>query len=175
MNAVRIRTLAVLAAALPALVLLPSGSSQAAGSGARHLTDDAGLVVFAQLSPTAAAHVAAVLTPSGRTQVRLVVDGFPDTRTFGAHVHKGSCAVNKAGGHYQHVPGQVLDGSEIWLDVTTDELGHGTSTATADWRPVRDAGHPEGAHAVVVHANPTNVVTGAAGPKLGCLDVPFTS
>jgi Cu-Zn family superoxide dismutase len=107
----------------------------------------------------------------GRTRVRLNVHGMPPNRTFGAHVHVGSCGADPmaSGGHYQHGnPNSPLAQREIWLDFTTDNTGKGVGTATVPWRI-----DPGTAGSVVVHAAPTNPSTGAAGARLFCTDVPF--
>lgn len=125
----------------------------------------------------ATARVHAVYPPSGKTIVTLVVDGFPAGAAFGAHVHKSACGATDplaSGGHYQHIPGTVSEHEEVWLDFATDASGHGEVTAVVDWRFVMDAAHPEGANSVVVHRDRTAHDTGAAGPRLACLTVPFT-
>lgn len=108
----------------------------------------------------------------GGTDVRLMVRGLPPGRTFGAHIHTAPCGADAlaSGGHYQHgtdtsVP---LAQREVWLDFTTDEDGKGTGTAHIPW--LITAGT---AGSVVIHANPTNQTTGAAGARLVCTTVPF--
>jgi len=108
----------------------------------------------------------------GITHVRLMVDGLPAGRTFGAHVHTSSCGPDPlaSGPHYQHStdPSIPLSDREIWLDVTAGEDGHATAERTVDW--VIPAG---AAGSVVIHANPTNPTTGLAGARLLCTDVAF--
>lgn len=106
------------------------------------------------------------------TDLRLMVRGLPAHRTFGAHVHTGSCGSDPlaSGGHYQHgtdttVP---LSSREVWLDFTTDEHGKGVGTAHIPWLIAAGT-----AGSVVIHANPTNPTTGAAGARLVCTTVPF--
>jgi Cu-Zn family superoxide dismutase len=114
------------------------------------------------------ADVAAVATPSGKTIVTLHVEGLTPNREYGSHVHKLACDDNKAGGHYQHVdPGPATADNEIWLDFTTNAAGRGSAQAIVDF-VIR----PGGAKAVVIHDHGTDHA-GAAGPKLGCLGVPF--
>lgn len=126
----------------------------------------------------AVARVHAVMTPSGRTIVTLVVDGFPASTAFGSHMHQKACgaAGADAGGHYQDVPGTdpALGNpdNEVWLDFETDADGHGEATANVGWLPVKDATHPFGANSVVIHRDET-APGGAAGPRLACLTVPF--
>ena len=125
----------------------------------------------------ATARVHAVYTPSGETIVTLVVDGLTPDRAFGSHVHKKACGATDpaaSSGHYQNVPGTANATSEVWLDFTTDDTGHGEATAVVHWHFLVDEAHPEGAHSVVVHRDET-APGGAAGPRLACLTVPFTS
>ena len=106
------------------------------------------------------------------TRVRLMVEGLPPGRTFGAHVHTGTCGTDPlaSGGHYQHSsdPSVPLAQREVWLDVTSDADGRGVATATVPW-----AFEPGSAGSVVIHAQPTNPVTGAAGARLACTSVAF--
>jgi superoxide dismutase, Cu-Zn family len=108
----------------------------------------------------------------GQTEMRLMVRGLPPHRTFGAHVHVAPCGADPmaSGGHYQHAadPGLPLASREIWLDVTTDDDGTGVASTEVPW--LIEAGT---AGSVVIHADPTNPVTGAAGARLACTDVPF--
>ena len=109
---------------------------------------------------------------AGSTRVRLMVEGLPAGRTFGAHVHTLPCGAlpTDSGGHYQHstdtsVP---LADREVWLDVTADVDGHAATTTEV---PCEIA--PGTAGSVVVHALPTNATTGAAGARLACTTVTF--
>jgi Cu-Zn family superoxide dismutase len=106
----------------------------------------------------------------GSTEVRLMVRGLPADRTFGAHVHTARCGADPmaSGGHYQHGTSGPVASREIWLDVTTDEHGNGVATTTVPWTIAAGT-----AGSVVVHALPTDPVTGAAGARLMCTDVPF--
>ena len=108
----------------------------------------------------------------GATRVRLMVTGLPAGRTFGAHVHAGSCGADPlaSGGHYQHStdPSVPLAEREVWLDVTSDRNGRGVATTTVPW-----AFAPGSAGSVVIHALPTNTTTGAAGARLACTSVEF--
>jgi Cu-Zn family superoxide dismutase len=53
--------------------------------------------------------------------------------------------------------------NEVWLDVTTDQAGSGSTEATVAWAP-----RAEETKAVVVHARATGE-GGVAGPKLACI------
>ena len=106
----------------------------------------------------------------GTTRVRLMVTGLPAGRTFGAHVHTGTCGSDPlaSGGHYQHStdPSVPLAQREVWLDVTADADGRGVATTTVPWTFT-----PGSAGSVVIHALPTNTTTGAAGARLACTSV----
>ena len=95
--------------------------------------------------------------------------GLPPDREFGSHVHALPCGQNAAGGHYRNDPaGPATADNEIWLDFATTSAGTGNSQAVAAFLL-----RPNGAHAVVIHDHETDPVTGAAGPKLACVDVNF--
>ena len=108
----------------------------------------------------------------GQTRFRLKVSGLPANRTFGAHVHTGHCGTDPlaSGGHYQHSTDAsvALEEREVWLDLTSDDLGRAVAETTRPWTiPAGSAG------SVVIHAAATNPVTGSAGARLLCTDVPF--
>ena len=83
-------------------------------------------------------------TRGDSTTVRLMVNGLPPGRTFGAHVHTGTCSADPAasGGHYQHPTATAvpLAEREVWLDVTSDARGRGVATATVPWGLAPGAG-----------------------------------
>jgi Cu-Zn family superoxide dismutase len=177
----RFRTYVTATLAVSVAAITPATPANATGATR---VDEAGEVIRYALpdgSPSpvpagATARVHAVYTPSGRTVVTLVVDGYPADGAFGAHVHTKPCdATNPAasGPHYQHVPGVVTEANEIWLDFETDATGHGEATASAGWWFAKDTAHPDGASSVVVHRDET-APNGTAGPRLTCLTVPFT-
>jgi superoxide dismutase, Cu-Zn family len=120
--------------------------------------------------------VQAVSTASGSTIVTLHVTGFSAGYvgdTLGAHVHVNPCgpAAADSGPHYANPnadPNAPLEQREIWLDFTVDSEGVGHAQASRPWHI--DAGD---ANAVVIHALPTDPVTGAAGARLACTTVPF--
>lgn len=92
-------------------------------------------------------------------------------RVLGAHVHTRGCADDAAasGPHYMHPngdPAKPLAMREVWLDVRVDNRGTGIAFALFDWR-IRKGD----ANSVVVHAEPTNPTTGAAGPRLLCTTI----
>lgn len=104
------------------------------------------------------------------TDLRLMVRGLPANRPFGAHVHVAPCGSDPlaSGGHYQHGSAATLAGREVWLDVTTNADGEGVAKAHIPWLIAAGT-----AGSVVIHANPTNTTTGAAGARLVCTTVPF--
>ena len=117
-----------------------------------------------------------VNTGSGKTIITLNVAGLPDVVdnvTLGAHVHVDKCGVSStaSGGHYRNPSpplGATLADKEIWLDLDVNSAGRGRAHAVANW--TIDAGDAE---SIVVHALPTNPVTGGAGARLFCTNVPF--
>jgi Cu-Zn family superoxide dismutase len=171
--------------------------AQSSHAAAARRTDAAGeliryplLVSGADVNPIpagATVRIHSVATGAGTTVVKLLADGFPAGMTFGSHVHTKPCGATDpaaSGGHYMNIPvasgGTATTDNEAWLDFTTDADGHATATAVVDWVFVRDVDHPTGAGAVVVHRDPTSTggigqpASGVAGPRLGCLTVPFT-
>ncbi len=127
----------------------------------------------------ASAKVTLVTGPDATTTVLRVhgVDPAVAGRTFGAHLHEGSCLAGNgglAGGHYNHtkVLGQpvVINAStEIWLDVTVDADGDAAAVSHVPFTVV------PGQRSVVIHALPTDPGTGLAGARLACLPVVWSS
>ena len=89
-------------------------------------------------------------------------------RTLGAHVHTRACSADAAASGPHHAnpaasPALSLASREVWLDLNIDGSGRGMAIALFDWRIKKgDAG------SVVIHADPTNAVTGAAGARVLC-------
>ena len=99
----------------------------------------------------------------------MIVDALHRLGTRGSHVHALPCNQNAAGGHYRNDPaGPATADNEIWLDFTANAAGNGEAQAVAAFL-IR----PNGAHAVAIHDHGTDPATGAAGPKLACVDVNF--
>lgn len=172
-----VRTLAAstaVAAVGAALVTAP-----AVAGGAR--VESAAEVVRydAAFPSTATARVHLVETPSGRMVVTLSVTGLAPGRTYGAHAHVNGCGLTgaAAGPHWQAVDGPSTPqfanpDNEIWLDVTTDETGAGTSQAS---RPVPFS-PDDRPRSVIIHALPTATTptgSGTAGTRLACVTVAF--
>ena len=109
----------------------------------------------------------------GSTVFKLKVTGLDHAvvgRTYGAHVHTGSCVAgdgNAAGPHY-NTGGGVNDRTEVWLDFKVANGGVGTASAKVPF--VIPQG---GAHAVVIHDLPTDPATGKAGDRIACLAADF--
>lgn len=106
-----------------------------------------------------------VISFVGTTLVTLEVAGFPAAaqgRTFGAHVHAKPCGTDPAaaGPHSQHGTDGTLAQRELWLDVTVDGKGRGSSSAFRPWTTT--------AGSVIIHAKPTDPETGTAGDRLLC-------
>lgn len=114
------------------------------------------------------------------THAVLVVTGLAESAagtTLGAHVHSGSCVAGQpatAGPHYNTEgptgaanPALADEEHEVWLDFTVNPGGFGIGWASVPF--VIPAG---GAHAVVIHRDPTGA-GGVAGPRLACLPVEF--
>ncbi|MGI5127022.1 superoxide dismutase [Pseudonocardia sp. CA-107938] len=145
------------------------------GSGG--VTYDPGLV------PVGAGAVVTTTTRDGGEVVTLALRGVLPNRRYGAHAHAKPCGAkgDAAGPHFQFDVDPVQPSvdpryanaqNEVWLDLTTDNGGSGTATATmrkvfpADRRPA----------SVIVHAMPTSTEpgkAGTAGARAACIDVPF--
>lgn len=175
-----VRTLALtaaLAAAGSALVTAP-----AVAGGAAVATSDE-VVAYSGFPAGATARVHSASTPSGRTVVTLTVTGMEPGRTYGAHAHVNPCGMTgaAAGPHWQLAddpvkpsvdPAYANPANEVWLDVTTNASGNGTSTATLDVAFPAD----DRPRSVILHAEPTRTgagQAGVAGARLACLTVGF--
>ena len=127
--------------------------------------------------------VVAMSSSEDRTTVVLLqVHGLAPDHRYGVHVHRNRCGAvpAAAGSHYQNVPDPVAPSvdpayanprNEVWLDLSTDHAGAGSSFAILQWR--FRAGQ---ANSVVLHADSTMTGSGhagTAGPRVACLTVPF--
>lgn len=108
----------------------------------------------------------------------LNVRGWPYSarnRVFGAHAHAKPCAADPAASGPHHAnpasdASKAVAAREVWLDVNIDSQGRGTSFSLFDWRIRKgDAG------SVVIHAEPTNRTTGAAGARILCTTIALGS
>ena len=129
----------------------------------------------------ATARVQAIATASDATVVVLKVRGLVPNRAYGAHVHVHACGAtgSVAGPHYRNEgtaagatdPAYANPDNEIWLDLVTDSEGNGSAQSRVRWL-IREGG----AGSVVLHDHHTSTAEGSAGtagPRLGCLSVPF--
>jgi len=155
----------------------------------------------AEVLPVGAwARVRAIETSSGKTVVTLKVRGLAVNSTYGAHAHYKPCGGtgSAAGAHYQNfVDPAVLiaaaattpprdpetiastdalyanPANEVWLDLTTNDEGNGSAQTVVDWQ---FRGSDPVLRSVIIHRDFTNPVDGSAGvagPRLGCISVPF--
>lgn len=172
--------------AVPALILVPTGAQghERPPSRHTHVVHSGGSLT--DLQPTtddATDGARAAVFAVGRgdaTTVRLRVTGLDPQatgRTFGAHVHVGSCLPGDGAAAGPHYNAQVAAGApepevsartEVWLDFTVGRRGQARAVARVPFGVA-----PGAARSVVVHADPTTPVTGAAGARLACLPVPF--
>lgn len=163
-------------AAAAAAITLVSG---AAPAGAHSVVRAAGplsdLSGDANTTDGASARVLSVEPGNGTTHVILVLtglDGSAAGTTYGAHVHVGPCVAGNggaAGAHYNTGDGGVPStANEVWLDFTVRPGGVAVSRATVGFEIPSGA-----AQSVVIHADPTEHGTGAAGARIACLPVAF--
>lgn len=137
----------------------------------------------------ASARVHAVYNAAGDTFVTLHVRGMKPGHTYGAHAHTGQCGLGgvTAGPHFQQNldpaatpttpssdPAYANPANEIWLDVTTNAAGNGSTMAQLPWQF-----SPERApKSVIIHEKRTATggqdgKAGTAGARLACVDVGF--
>ena len=124
-------------------------------------------------NPTDGASASLMATPLGdSSRHHLVVWNLDDSsagRTFGVHVHVGSCVPGNgdaAGPHY-NTGGPASPATEVWLDFKATSSGTASSHATTPF--VIPTGQ---ANALVIHEKPTDP-SGAAGDRLACLPAPY--
>ena len=164
----------VTATALAALAITTAGITGADAAGDRTTRATGPTFVHDARYDGVTSAVTAVSTADGRTVVTLHLANLPEHTvgtTLGAHVHTSACGASPtaSGPHYVNPDaptGTALHDKEIWLDVEVNAAGSGRATAVADWLIDQGA-----ARSVVVHANPTDHSTGAAGNRLLCTDV----
>lgn len=128
-------------------------------------------------SPFDSARAQVALTRQGdKTTTVLTVHGIGAAalgHTYGAHLHEGVCRAGDGAaalGHYNHTKEQglpvVIDAAtEIWLDFTVVGAGEGRAVSHVPFAPT------PAARSVVIHAQPTDPITGTAGARLACLPV----
>jgi len=103
-----------------------------------------------------------VRTAAGSTLTGVQAWGLAPGTAYPVHVHNAPCAVNNAGGHYQHVVGGPANNvNEIWPAFTTDASGHGNGHAANDF-----TARPE-AQSLVIHDTD--------GARIACADLRWSS
>jgi Cu-Zn family superoxide dismutase len=119
----------------------------------------------------------------GTTTVMLAVRGLERNRVYGAHAHTQPCgeSPDDAGAHFQYSadpfqpsvdPTFANPQNEIWLDLTTDETGAGSTESTVAWT-FPDERRPK---SVVLHTDQTSSEpgeAGRAGDRVACISVGF--
>lgn len=137
-----------------------------------------------ELVPAGARGAVQARSGDGTTTVMLAVRGLQPLRWYGAHVHAKPCgeAPEHAGPHFQYSPDPVQPSvdprfanpqNEIWLDLTTDETGSGSTESTVAWQIPSEQPRPG---SVVIHAAQTATdagKAGTAGARAACIDVDF--
>lgn len=150
-----------------AIVARADGSLTANSAFVANATDS----VNPAIGANASVHVVVNHGAGGKTLVNLHVDGLPADRSFGAHLHRDSCATNFGGPHYQApdptvpVAANADADHEVWLDFTTNAQGRGRALAAVPFEV------QSGARAVVIHQAAHTMTGGTAGPRLACIDV----
>jgi Cu-Zn family superoxide dismutase len=137
------------------------------------------LISYDPRVPDGARAAVASVPVAGGTVVLLRTTGLLPNRDYGAHAHVNPCgpAPADSGPHFQYVQGGATDPAfanprnEIWLDFTTDAHGRGVAFARVKWQFGERRAKSVVLHAEHTHTEPGQA--GTAGPRLGCLTVPF--
>jgi Cu-Zn family superoxide dismutase len=151
--------------------------------GATFGTDGTAITYDPELVPVGSRGAVSSDTGDTGTTVMLAVRGLQPERRYGAHAHTEPCGAtgDLAGPHFQNEvdpvqpsvdPAFANPENEIWLDLTTDESGAGSATATVAWGFERD----RRAQSVIIHAMPTATdpgTAGTAGARAACISVEF--
>lgn len=101
------------------------------------------------------------------TTVRIVVVGLDPAKTYGSHLHNGTCA-DGGGGHYQDVVGPVVaPPNELWVTnsgagLVAGRSGAAYATGSATWQARTDSTETN-ARSVVVHE--------PGGARIACADL----
>jgi hypothetical protein len=103
------------------------------------------------------------------TTVKINVSGLDPAKTYGSHLHNGTCATG-GGGHYQDIAGgQIVPPNELWLTNSGTSLrsnrgGVAHATGSAPWIARTSATAPTtNARSVVVHE--------PGGARIACADL----
>lgn len=138
-----------------------------------------------ELAPVGAELAVEVKPEADASTVVLTVTGLVPDRGYAAHAHTEACGDtgDVAGPHFQHEADPEVDPenpkeayvnpeNEVWLDLTTDAEGNGTSEANVPFALSAEA-TPK---SVVVHkAEKTGTgdgEAGKAGDRVACLTIP---
>lgn len=138
-----------------------------------------------KLAPVGAELSVDVTSAADAGTVVLTVAGLVPDRGYAAHAHTEECGDNgdAAGPHFQHKADPKADPdkpkaayanpeNEVWLDLTTDAEGNGTSEAKVPFALSAEA-TPK---SVVVHADEKTATAdgeaGKAGDRVACLTIP---
>lgn len=97
----------------------------------------------------------------GTTMVTLSATGLGSEQTYPVHVHNQDCSIGSGGTHYKIDPSvaETEEANEIWLPVTTDVTGEGTSEVTVSHLARADG------MSLVIHDNDDS------GTRLACIDL----
>jgi Cu-Zn family superoxide dismutase len=168
-------------AAAPATTPTPTRTVQVSATFG---TDDTTAITYdPALVPVGSRGAVSSETADGSTTVMLAVRGLDPERRYGAHAHTKPCGAtgDLAGPHFQNQvdpvqpsvdPAFANPENEVWLDLTTDESGAGSATATVPWAFEGD----RRAQSVIIHAMPTATApgeAGTAGARAACITVEF--
>ena len=143
-----------------------------------------------QIVPTGArVQLAIDQSAADRTTVSLAVDGLIPNRSYAVHIHARQCGLSgaDAGPHYQHTidpaagpqnpssdPAFANPQNEVWLDVSTDAAGRGSSQAPV---PFGFTERPPGS--VVIHEAARTATepgkAGSAGNRVACFTIPLAA
>ena len=103
------------------------------------------------------------------TVVKINVSGLDPAKTYGSHLHNGTCATG-GGGHYQDIAGpEIVPPNELWLTnsglmLRSNSGGVAHATGSAPWIARTSASAPTtNARSVVVHE--------PGGARIACADL----
>lgn len=105
---------------------------------------------------------------NGTTAVKVNVSGLDSAKSYGSHLHDGTCA-SGGGGHYQNVPGgAVTPPNELWLatngsGLTPNNGGVAHGSGSAPWTARLDSTTATNARSVIVHE--------PGGARIACADL----
>jgi Cu/Zn superoxide dismutase len=153
---------------LAALAALTFTVAATASSGARIARAELGAYTTAHTGVvtdsvvTARAHV--VVTPDGRTILRVTAEGLAPGGNYAVHVHYGACTDYLGHFQYEH-PGPATRDNEVWLDLDANADGR-----ASDQVQVAPFDLEQSLSLVIhQHSNPdTGPGAGPPGPRIAC-------